>query len=893
MVLDAVVTPPRLVPGSRLGHFDVIELIGAGGMGEVYRARDTRLGRIVAVKVLSADLAGHRDGRERFEREARLASQLTHPHVCTLHDVGTTSVGGGDVQFLVMELVEGETLAARLQRGALPIEQAMTAGIEILGALAAAHAAGIVHRDLKPANVMLTKTGVKLLDFGLARLRPSATGAFPETRSNPISVAGAIAGTLPYLSPEQLRGREADARSDLFALGAVLYEMLTGTRPFVADSQAGLIAAILEHDPPPLTVRQPLIPPALERIVATCLAKDPDDRWPRARDVLRELTWARDGSTTVRTPAAATRRAWRIPAWVTAAAVGLVVGLAVALGGFWRTAPPGLPISFSIYAPDGTKFPRGTAEMAVAPDGRRMVFVAIATDGNRRLFLRQFDAVSARALDGTEGAQQPFWSPDGHSIGFFAGGKVKRIAEAGGAAQVLCDVQYPLGGAWSADGTILFGGGSSSILRVVESGGPVTPVTVLDTARNERGHGFPVFIADTRRFLYLARSNDRERNGIYQASLDDRRIHRVLAGDSNAAAAGRQLLWFGTGSLMAQQYDPSRPQLVGEPITVADHIALDSPLRSGGAFAVADRVLAYRSASPDSRLIWFDRSGKEIGDFPTRADYHNPWLSPDEKRLAVEKTDAVTGRHTIWILDLVRGVTSRLIYDPAGAHGPAWSPDETRVAFSSNRLGGIDLFWVRADGASEHAPLLSMSNRAGFVLNDWSLDGRLLLFQAGPRQNDLWTLPVSPGAKARPFLETAATERHGQFSPDVKWVAYSSDETGVPEVYVRRFPEGEGKWQISSHGGAQPRWRRDGKELFYLAPDGRLMAADVTTGAATFAAGEPHALFTTGITTSIVDRTSNYVVTRDGQRFLVNLGAEDENSAPITVMVNWQATLPK
>jgi Tol biopolymer transport system component len=530
--------------------------------------------------------------------------------------------------------------------------------------------------------------------------------------------------------------------------------------------------------------------------------------------------------------------------------------------------------------------------MAVAPGGRRLVFVAIAADGTRRLYVRLFDAVTAHAIDGTEGAQYPFWSPDGHSIGFFAGGKVKRIAEAGGAAQVLCDVKQPLGGAWTADRTILFGSGAGPIMRVAETGGVPTPITAVDKTREEQGHGWPVSITGTRRLLYLARSSAREHTGVYESSFDSAEKHRLLTAESSIGAIGTNLFWFSNGSLLTQTYQAARMQLVGEPITVADHIALDSPLRSGGAFAVADDVIAYRNASPDSRLIWFDRSGKEIGEFPMHADYQNPWLSNDEKHVAIEKTDAATGRHTIWMVDLLRGVTSRLLYDPAGAHGPAWSPDGARVAFNSNRLGGIDLFSMRADGAGEQQLLLSSENPSGFVLNDWSRDGRLLLFQAGPRQNDLWTMPVSPLGDPKPFVETAANERHGRFSPDVQWVAYSSDESGVPEVYVRRFPEGDGKWRISTRGGAQPRWRRDGKELIYLAPDGKLMAADVTSTRATFQASEPHALFSTGITTSIVDRTNNYVATGDAQRFLVNLGAEDESFDPITVVVNWRQTLP-
>ncbi len=436
---------------------------------------------------------------------------------------------------------------------------------------------------------------------------------------------------------------------------------------------------------------------------------------------------------------------------------------------------------------------------------------------------------------------------------------------------------------------------SGPIKRVQDSGGETTPLTTLDARRKERSHAWPVFVADGRHFLYFARSNDREQTGIYQGSLDSARTERLFGADANVAVAGPYLFSHRNNALVAQAYDPRRAQLVGAPITVAEPIALDSPLRSGGAFAVgATGVLAYRSASPESRLIWFDRSGKELGAFPTVADYHNPWLSPDQNRLAVEKTDAVTGRHTIWILDLLRGTTSRLVFDAAGAHGPGWSPDGSRVAFASNRLGGVDLYSIRADGAGADGLVLSSPEKAQFVLNDWSRDGRLLLYQSLRRgQQDLWTVPVFPNKEPQPFVETVADERHGQFSPDVRWIAYSSDESGVPEIYVRRFPSAEGKWQVSTHGGAQPRWRRDGKELFYLAPDGKLMTAVVKSSDSRFETDAPRVLFDTRVRTSFIDRTNHYVVTQDGERFLVNLSAEDENSAPITVVVNWQATLNK
>jgi Tol biopolymer transport system component len=889
----------RLSSGCRLGPFEIVDSLGAGGMGEVYRARDTRLDRPVALKVLAPDLASDVRSRERFEREARLISMLTHPHVCTLYDVGVAPIDGRELQFLVMELLEGETLAARLRRGPLRTAQCLNIAAPILDALAAAHALGIVHRDLKPANVVLTKSGVKLLDFGLARLRSrSSLGGHTasDSTNEPLTAEGSFVGTLAYMSPEQLRGEEADARSDLFAFGAVLYEMITGVRAFAADSQAELIAAILEHEPPRLTIRQPLAPPALERLVTACLAKDPDQRWQTARDLLRELTWLRENdaapeSAPRRELRRTTRGMWR---WVTAFAIAVLALIAFNLPRR-PIAAPGSTVSFLVYPPEGTRFPRGTAEMAVSPDGSRLAFVALSADGTRHLWLRRFDSVATRMFDGTEGSAFPFWSPDGRSIGFFAHGRLKRIAEAGGSLQVICESDgWAGGGTWNRNGNILFSTLNGPIWRVADTGGEATPATTLDASRKERVHAWPIFLPDGRRFLYLAPGKDRERTSIYQASLDSNETHRVRAAESRFDLDGPHLLLLNNSSLLAQTFDIDRGQVIGEPITVADQIAMDSPLRSGGAFAVGAGALAYRNASPDSHLVWFDRSGTRIGAFPTPADYQHPWLSPDETRIAVEKTDVTTGRHTIWILEPSRGTTSRLLSDEAGAHLPVWSPDGNHLVFASNRLGGVDMYTIRADGAGNDELVLSSTEKFGLLPTDWSSDGRLLLYHSLRHgQWDLWVIPASRAAKAEPFLETPANERQGQFSPDVRWVAYTSDESGTAEVYVRRFPGGDGKWRVSTHGGAQARWRRDGKELFYLAPDGNLMAADVRQSALTFETSPPRALFNTGITASFVDRRNQYVVTRDGRRFLVNISAEDENSAPITVVLNWETALRK
>ena len=880
----------RLHEGDQLGPFRIGHLIGAGGMGEVYRATDTRLDRDVAIKVLPRASAIDAASRDAFEREARAISKLTHPRISTLYDVGSAPFGGATVPYLVMELVDGETLAARLARGPLPVDQALAVAIEIADALVAAHAAGVVHRDIKPANIMLTRSGAKLLDFGLARLQHSLAAAQPAGTfaGNPQTQHSALLGTLPYMAPEQLRGAEIDARTDLFAFGAVLYEMLTGRRAFDAASEAELAAAIREHEPAPLAAQAPRVPPALDRVVTTCLAKDPVERWQTAKDLLRELRWVRDDRTIQAAPAASLRNARRAAVAAAALAAGLLVVAAI---GLTRQPPPASRVSFSIYPPEGTRFPRGTAEMAVSPDGSRLVFVAISADGNSRLWLRRFADVESRPIDGSDGAHRPFWSPDGRSIAFFAHNRLKRIAEAGGLPQDICEVGWGEGsGTWSREGVIVFGAFGQALSRVAETGGLPTPATALDPSRQQYRHSWPVFLPDGRRFLFLAQSNDPAETAVYQGTLGSTETRRAFAAVSRVAVVGSHVLTLSKGLLIAQPYNAERVQVGAVATTIAEHVDSDTTQRSGGALsAAAAGVVAYRSASADSRLIWFDRTGSEIGAFPTRADYHHPWLSPDETRVGVEKTDPATGRHGVWILDLARGTSSRLLLDATGAHRPIWSPDGTRIGFGSNRLGGHDLYEIASDGSGGERLVLS-SKEGGLEVTDWSLDGRFLLYQIKRRGTyDILALPLSPAREPQGVLETSAEEIHAMFSPDVRWIAYTSNESGSPEVYVRAFPDAGARWQVSVRGGAQPRWRRDGKELFYLALDGRLMAVAVNATPAGIETGPPRPLFDTGIRGGFLDRRNQYLVTKDGQRFLVNLSAEDENSAPITVVMNWDA----
>ena len=545
-------------------------------------------------------------------------------------------------------------------------------------------------------------------------------------------------------------------------------------------------------------------------------------------------------------------------------------------------------IGFSVYPPEGTKFPRGAVEMAISPDGTRLVFVVLSRDGQRSLWMRRFDATESRSIPGTEDAHAPFWSPDGRSIGFFTHGGLRRIAETGGISQHLCNVRFGgRGGTWSQHGIILFGGAGQPVMQVADTGGVPKAVT---RSRPERGGIIAgrVFLPDGRRFLYFAQGHDPAATAIYEGSLNYAGTCCVMAAEAPVGVTRTHLLTFSKGLLSAQPYAAQRAQLEGEPITVASRVASDPPSCLGAAFAVANDVVAFRSASPDSRLAWFDRNGVELGAFPVSADYHHPWLSPDEKRVAIEKTDPSTGRHTIWILDLSRGTSSRVLLDTAGAHQPLWSAHGRQMIFSSNRLGGIDLYEIDPEKGGEGSLLLS-SDENGMIPTDWSRDGRYLFVPDNGREKaDVFVLPLSAPRSPKPYLQTSASEIQARFSPDVRWVAYASNESGSHEVYVRAFPDTGGRWADSTRGGAQPQWRGDGKELFYLGLDGKMMAATIVAGPAGIGATEPRELFNVGIVGPLLERRNRYAVTRDGLRFRVNLSAEDESSAPITVSVNWK-----
>jgi Tol biopolymer transport system component len=892
-----------LTPGSKLGPYEIVAPLGAGGMGEVYRARDPRLGRDVAVKVLHAHLSSNPDLRARFDREARAISSLSHPNICTLYDVGHQD--GTD--FLVMELLDGENLASRLKKGPLPVKQALEYGIQTSEALDKAHRQGITHRDVKPGNIMLTKSGAKLMDFGLAKPPAPPLGLASTaldsptspTISRPLTAEGTIVGTYQYMAPEQIEGREADTRSDIFALGAVLYEMFTGKRAFAGKSQLSVLSAILEKEPEPVSVIQPTAPPALQHALHKCLEKDPENRWQSAGDLAGELKWIASGSSAGIPALTSLKRSKTMP-WLWLGATAAIVAATFFLARSYFAPAPSFPYRarWNIRAPEKNAFHAtgdGGGPAALSPDGQRIAFAATDESGKVHLWVRALDSLKAQPLEGTDDAAYPFWSPDSRSLGFFANKQLRRMDASGGPVLTLCKVEVARGGSWNQDGVILFtpfvNGG---IYQVPATGGTPAPVTRIDPPQHDT-HRWPQFLPDGKHFLYFAASHQdisHAHDAIYVASLDGKENKLLLRTHSNAAYANGYLLYIRDSTLMAQPLDLRRLQLTGEAQPVAENVETDSPWWHSVFTVSQNGILAFAPVSPNAKnqLLWFDRTGKPLGSVAGPEDYRTVRLSPDGQQLAVEISQPASD---LWVFDLKQNTKSQLTFGSFTNTLPAWSPDGKLLAFSSNRQNGtVDIF-KKPSASSQSEELLLQSPMDKFVM-DWSPDGQYLLYlqsegltAEGKNTEGLLALPLNGKAKPLVVLKSPAYDSDGRFSPDGRWFVYSSRLAGPQQVFVIPFPGPGNPKQISPSFGISPLWRHDGKAIFYLDDNNNLMETDVDAKGNDLAIGKTHLLFKTKAE-SFDFQGYPYDVSRDGQKFLINTRAE-ENNEEITVIANWLA----
>jgi serine/threonine protein kinase len=888
--------------GKKLGHYEIQSLIGAGGMGEVYRARDARLDRTVAVKVLPAHLSNQPELRERFDREARTISSLNHPHICTLFDVGRQD----GIDFLVMEYLDGETLAERLKKGLLPLDRALSYALDIADALNKAHRQGIVHRDLKPGNIMLTASGPKLLDFGLAKLTVSpsnssqsflhAKGSSEGPTVDALTMQGAILGTLQYMPPEQLEGQDADARADIFAFGAVLYEMITGRAAFEGKSQVTLISAIVSSEPSPASTLRPDTPPLLDHVLKRCLAKDPNARWQTASDLFHELKWIVEEKPFLTVHAAPSTSRATGRAWIALSAILALSLIALAFMYFRTTSPDLIPMRLSVLPPDDSSLSTASGAApwpTLSPDGRRIVFGAVLKDGRSMLFLRSLESDTPQPLNGTEDGEQPFWSPDGASIAFFAQNKLKRIDITGGAPQTICNVPgLHREGAWSEDGTIIFAVSNTPLWRVPATGGQAQMLMELDKSRGEIGHLYPSFLPDKRHFVFLAQGegNEPSRSFISIGSLDSKSVQHLINTNSKALyAAPGYLLYVRESALVAQSFDAKRLELRGQPVPVVENIR--HTVASGiAAFSTSkDGTIAYRTgdATENYQLAWIDRSGREISKMGEPGYYLDPEISPDGTQVAVERSTDNNNRD-IWLLELARGLFRRFTSEQGFEMEPIWTRDGSKLVYATDYNSSVVIRPV-SGGAKEEA---LMKRDSSFFPNDWSPDGKSILYQAG-QIGDLWIFPVEGDRKAYPLMQTPFSEFEARFSPNGHWITYTSNESGRFEVYAQSYPSNENKIQISTEGGNKARWSRDGKEIFYLTADDKLMAVAVN-GDKKLEASRPQFLFqaSTGVLAT-VSRTwrQPYDVSPDGKRFLFLTAVQAKTTPPITVFANWQTVV--
>jgi serine/threonine protein kinase/Tol biopolymer transport system component len=880
------------VAGDKLGRYEIRSKIGAGGMGEVYRARDERLNRDVAIKVLPASLTENADRLYRFEQEAQAAGALNHPNILAIYDVGTN----GNVPYVVSELLEGESLRDRLNGGPLSSRKAIEYGTHIARGLAAAHAKGIVHRDLKPDNLFITTSDqVKILDFGLAKLVQPTGDEASQTEVETRKVhtdPGTVMGTVGYMAPEQVRGRAVDHRADIFALGAVLYEMLSGRRAFHADSAIETLNAILKEEPAAITSTNSAIAPAVERVVWHCLEKSPERRFQSAGDVafaLESLSGVSSHTSqqTLTHAPIATRSLWTRERliWLGVSLLLLTAALILGLLAYLPRSESGTRVvRLALGMPSKATLP---ANVTVSPDGSHVAFTANNAEGKRELWVRSLDADHAEALPGTDGARLPFWAPDSRSLGYFANGKLFKVEATRGRPQLLCEVAEQSGGAWSSDGVILFGG-PQGLGRIPAQGG--TPVLATKVDPKEEAHRWPYFLPDGRHFVFLADAETTENHHIRLGTLGLEETQILFGAVSRIVyAPPGYLLYINQGALVAHPFNAKQLKLTGDPATIAEHVAEIGPNHEFDFSVSNNGVLAYQNGGYQSNLVWFDRSGKKLESIGDSDSYASLALSVDGRRVLTGLLDVDGRQSDVWLLDLARGAKARVTFDPQSDGDPIWSPDGTRIIFDSNRSGDghIHLYDTSATATGNDQLLLSAD--ADDIPTSWSRDGKNILFMrfANHSRLSVWLMTLADH-QAKPLLQSNAFGQGGaSFAPNGRFIAYDSDESGRTEIYVQPFPLTGQKWLISAGGGSMPLWREDGKEIFYLTEDGRLMSAELKSDGA-FESVVTKVLFQVDF--KRVPGTP-YAVTPDGSRFLINVPAEASNSTPMSVVLNWPAAL--
>ena len=896
--------------GQSISHYKILEKLGEGGMGIVYKAQDTKLNRSVALKFLPSHLSTSEQDKARFLQEAQAAAALSHPNICTIYGIEEHEGRA----FIAMELVDGQTLREKKQ--SFSVKQAIDIGIQLADGLAAAHEKGVVHRDIKPENIMIRKDGiVQIMDFGLAKLR----GASRLTKE------GSTVGTVGYMSPEQVQGQDSDHRTDVFSLGVILYELFAGQSPFKGVHETAISYEIVNVDAVPISSVKPDLDPQLDAIVLECLAKEPAERYQSVAEVAKELRrFKRETSKARISRVSVTREAYRpsaispfqssgefqpsgsLPTKKLLSPERLALGgallalIALAIFHFTETPPDARIYRAIILPPEKTSFSTSFGgHISLSPDGRLLAFVARDSLGKTLLWVRPLTSLTGQALNGTEDASFPFWSPDSRFIGFFAGGKLKKIEASGGPPQTLCDAPTGRGGTWNDKGTIVFcaSSGTFPLSRVSAAGGSPMTITKLDSSRNQTSHRWPYFLPDGEHFLYSTRTTTGgvgEGDAIFVASLDTAFTPRVLANSgSSVDYANGHLLFAREQTLMAQPFDANSLEMTGDAFPIAERVYFES-FTGRTAFSVSQNgILTYQTgmSSAGIRLLWYDRTGKQTGAINQSSVYHDLRLSSDGKRIAISQFDAKSRNTDVWLYEMSRAVWTRFTFDPAVERWPIWSPDGGTILFASERKKRFDLFQRASSGAGSEDLLLE-SNLQKFP-SDWSRDGKYIAYHADdPRtKSDIWILPMKGERKPFVFLQTEFNETRATFSPDGRWIAYQSDESGRLETYIRPFPGPGGKWQVSTNGGYRPRWRRDGKELFYLALDDKIMAAEIKLGSVTVDVGSARSLFQ--FRPFAGGGRDIYDVTGDGQRFLVASPGSEESSSPVTLVVNWTAEIKK